>query len=106
MALLPLGLTLYFASFLKAVAAGSTCTVAYSWVPSLGVNLSFYVDGLGLFFALLITSVGTLGVGCMLLALAVYIGHRAAYPNPPRSLEAAPGRCLLDRFWPDARGGL
>ena len=40
--------------------AGSIFTVAYSWVPSLGVNLSLYIDGLGLFFALLITSIGTL----------------------------------------------
>jgi multicomponent Na+:H+ antiporter subunit A len=60
MALLPLGLTLYFASLITAVAAGSTFTVAYPWVPGLGVDLSFYVDGLGLFFALLITSIGTL----------------------------------------------
>ncbi len=60
MALLPLGLTLYFASYIKAVAAGSTFAVSYSWVPSLGVNLSLYVDGLGLLFALLITSIGTL----------------------------------------------
>jgi multicomponent Na+:H+ antiporter subunit A len=57
---LPLGLALYFASFITAVAAGSTFTVAYSWVSVLGVNLSFYVDGLGLLFALLITSIGTL----------------------------------------------
>ena len=53
-------MTLYFASFITPVAAGSIFTVAYSWVPSLGVNLSLYIDGLGLFFALLITSIGTL----------------------------------------------
>jgi multicomponent Na+:H+ antiporter subunit A len=53
-------LTLYFASFITPVAAGSIFTVAYSWVPSLGVNLALYIDGLGLFFALLITSIGTL----------------------------------------------
>jgi multicomponent Na+:H+ antiporter subunit A len=60
LALLPLGLALYFASFITAVAAGSTFTVAYSWVPVLEVHLSFYIDGLGLLFALLITAIGTL----------------------------------------------
>ncbi|MGE3539666.1 MAG: putative monovalent cation/H+ antiporter subunit A [Candidatus Tectimicrobiota bacterium] len=59
-ALLPLGLTLYFASYITAVAAGSTFAVGYAWVPVLGVNLSVYLDGLGLLFALLITSIGTL----------------------------------------------
>lgn len=32
------------------------------WIPSLGVNLSFYLDGLSLLFLLLITAIGTLVV--------------------------------------------
>ena len=33
--------------------------VGWSWVPSLDVNLGFYLDGFGLLFALLISGVGT-----------------------------------------------
>jgi len=54
-----LGLTLYFASFLPAVLAGQTLRHGVPWVPSLGVSLSFYLDGLSLLFALLITGIGT-----------------------------------------------
>lgn len=32
----------------------------YEWIPSLGITLSFYLDGLSLLFALIITGVGTL----------------------------------------------
>jgi multicomponent Na+:H+ antiporter subunit A len=62
LALLPLGLFIYFASFIPAVAAGQVFTVSHLWVPSLGVNLSFYLDGLSLTFALLISGIGALVV--------------------------------------------
>ena len=61
-ALLPLALTLYFASLIGPVANGEIIPVSYAWVPSFGVNLSFYVDGLSLVFALLISGMGTLVV--------------------------------------------
>src|SRR5690606_31705469 len=32
----------------------------HTWAPSLGINLHFYLDGLSLFFALLISGFGTL----------------------------------------------
>jgi multicomponent Na+:H+ antiporter subunit A len=59
-ALLPLSLTAYFATLVPQVAAGQTLTVSYPWAPSLGVSLSFAVDGLSLLFALLISGIGTL----------------------------------------------
>src|SRR5690348_15381904 len=58
-ALVPLGLTVFFASLLGTVAAGSPLVAAVAWVPSLGVELAFRVDGLGLLFALLISGIGT-----------------------------------------------
>lgn len=61
-ALLPLGLFLYFFSFIGPVSAGETIAISYPWAPSLGVNLSFYLDGLSLLFALLILGIGTLVV--------------------------------------------
>jgi multicomponent Na+:H+ antiporter subunit A len=61
-ALLPAGLLAYFASFLGAVSAGEILTFSYAWAPSLGVSMSFYVDGLSLLFALLISGIGGLVV--------------------------------------------
>jgi len=59
LALLPLSLTVYFASLLPAVMAGQTLRQGVAWVPSLEVNFSFYLDGLSLLFALLISGIGT-----------------------------------------------
>ncbi len=57
-ALLPAALTLYFATLLPAVAAGESLRFAAAWVPSLGIGLTFLVDGLSLTFALLISGIG------------------------------------------------
>jgi multicomponent Na+:H+ antiporter subunit A len=62
LAVLPLSLFIYFAGFISAIASGHVFTVSYPWVPSLGVNLSFYLDGLSLIFALLISGIGALVV--------------------------------------------
>ncbi len=59
-ALLPFALMIYFISLIPAVAGGEALRFSYSWVPSLGVDLSFRIDGLSLLFALLITGIGTL----------------------------------------------
>src|SRR5919202_3084876 len=59
-ALLPLSLFVYFISFMPRLAAGEVVSVAYPWVPSLGVSLSFYLDGLSLLFALLVNGIGAL----------------------------------------------
>ncbi|GIW00756.1 putative monovalent cation/H+ antiporter subunit A [Roseiflexus sp.] len=59
-ALLPFALMIYFISLVPTVAGGETLRFSYAWVPSLGINLSFRIDGLSLLFALLITGIGTL----------------------------------------------
>lgn len=59
-ALLPLALTIYFIGLIGRVAAGEIITASYAWVPSFGVDLSFYIDGLSLVFALLISGIGAL----------------------------------------------
>ncbi len=71
-ALPPAVLTAVFAACLPTIADGGTIRVAYEWVPSLGVNLSFLVDGLSLTFALLISGIGTL---VALYAGAYMAGH-------------------------------
>lgn len=58
LSLLPLSLALFFFTFVGAVNHGNVITSAYRWVPSLGVQFSFYLDGLSLLFSLLITVIG------------------------------------------------
>ncbi|HWO40803.1 MAG TPA: putative monovalent cation/H+ antiporter subunit A, partial [Candidatus Eisenbacteria bacterium] len=70
-ALLPAGLTVYFAAFIPAVSRGETFAASYAWVPALGVDLSFYLDGLSLLFALLISAIGAL----VLVYSGAYLGQ-------------------------------
>jgi multicomponent Na+:H+ antiporter subunit A len=57
--LLPLGLFIYYLRLVPNVSLGEIFLQSTSWIPSLGVNLDFKLDGLSLLFALLITGVGT-----------------------------------------------
>lgn len=59
-ALLPFGLLIYFLNLAGPIAGGQVIAVSYPWIPSLSINLSFYVDGLSLLFAIIITGVGAL----------------------------------------------
>ena len=60
LALWPAALTLVLADAFRSALAGEPGLVSLPWAPSLGLSLSFYLDGLGLVFALLITGVGAL----------------------------------------------
>ncbi|WP_187260813.1 putative monovalent cation/H+ antiporter subunit A [Pontibacter beigongshangensis] len=60
MALYPLSAFVFLASYLPQVLSGETINVVYRWAPALNINLHFYIDGLSLFFALLVTGFGTL----------------------------------------------
>ena len=60
LAILPLSLTINFTRYIPHVKAGETIQVSYSWIPSMGINISFFIDGLSLLFALIITGIGTL----------------------------------------------
>src|SRR5690554_2490699 len=73
LALLPLGLTVYFASHVPAVSNGQVILQSWDWLPGLGINLSFMLDGLSLLFALLISFIGTF----ILIYAGSYLrGHR------------------------------
>jgi multicomponent Na+:H+ antiporter subunit A len=50
----------YLASSVPEVLEGGAVRQSVPWVPSFGVHLSFYLDGLSLLFALLITGMGAL----------------------------------------------
>lgn len=60
LALIPLLSFLQFLSFLPEIGAGGEVTGGYAWVPSYNVSFSWFLDGLSLTFALLITGIGTL----------------------------------------------
>lgn len=57
---LPVVLFFYFLSFVPEIAGGTERRFFYEWVPSLGINLNFRLDGLALLFTLLITGIGSL----------------------------------------------
>ena len=58
LALVPLALTVWLASWAPAVATGGVLTWSRPWVPTLGLTLSFHLDGLSLLFGMLITGIG------------------------------------------------
>jgi multicomponent Na+:H+ antiporter subunit A len=61
-ALLPFGITIYFASLLPRAAAGNPETFSIPWAAEFGASFSFRADGLSLLFAMLISGIGALVV--------------------------------------------
>jgi multicomponent Na+:H+ antiporter subunit A len=60
LALFPAFAFAHFATLLPAIADGEAVTGGYMWVPSFNLSFSWFIDGLSLTFALLITGIGTL----------------------------------------------
>lgn len=60
LALVPAAMFAHFVSLMSLVAGGGTASGSIAWAPSIGVDLSFYIDGLSLTFALLISGIGAL----------------------------------------------
>jgi multicomponent Na+:H+ antiporter subunit A len=60
LALLPAGILIYCYTYLPAILQGEVIEMTYAWVPQLGINFTFLVDGLSLFFALLIAGFGVI----------------------------------------------
>ncbi len=58
LAILPLSLTVYFASFIPSLGQGEVIYQQWQWLPGMDINLSFILDGLSLLFALLISFIG------------------------------------------------
>jgi formate hydrogenlyase subunit 3/multisubunit Na+/H+ antiporter MnhD subunit len=91
-ALYPAAAALFFASRAGQIAQGRPVTASLDWVPSLGVNLAFHVDGLALLFALLIC-----GIGALVLIYAG--GYLRGHPGLPASTR------FCCSSWRDARPG-
>ncbi|WP_157015055.1 putative monovalent cation/H+ antiporter subunit A [Mesorhizobium xinjiangense] len=60
LALVPAFIFVHFCGYLPAVADGAAVQGGYSWIPAFDANFSWYLDGLSLTFALLISGIGTL----------------------------------------------
>ena len=59
LAILPIVLFIFFASYIPAVSNGQILYEHVNWVPSLKINFDFRLDGLSLLFSLLITGIGS-----------------------------------------------
>ncbi|MCG8669957.1 MAG: Na(+)/H(+) antiporter subunit A, partial [Pseudomonadales bacterium] len=59
LALIPAASFLYCLSWWRPVSEGNPVLQSIDWMPSIGLSLSFYIDGLSLLFLLLITGIGT-----------------------------------------------
>lgn len=68
----PAVLFIYFLMKIPAVQAGDVILSTVRWMPSIGIDISLYLDGLSLLFALLITGMGTL----VTLYSIFYLGKR------------------------------
>ena len=58
--LAPLFILIYLLQYIPSISAGETYQYTLSWIPSFGINIVSYVDGLSLLFGLLISGVGVL----------------------------------------------
>ena len=76
-AMLPAALFATFATLISDVAAGHEVLERITWIPSLGIDLAFRIDGLSLLFALLICGIGTF----IFLYASRYL---AAHPDQPK----------------------
>ena len=79
LALIPAFAFVHFLGFVPEIAAGEVVTGGYVWVPSFNLSFSWFIDGLSLTFALLITGIGTL--------IVLYAGgYMAGHPQQGRFL--------------------
>ncbi|MEQ2527142.1 Na+/H+ antiporter subunit A [Robertmurraya yapensis] len=64
---LPIILFIYFFSFISTTRHQAIVMETLNWIPSMGINFTAKVDGLGLLFALLIT-----GIGALVILYSIY----------------------------------
>jgi multicomponent Na+:H+ antiporter subunit A len=57
---LPTALFITFLGHLPLVSWDKQITYTFEWIPSLGIDMNFKIDGLSMLFALLITGIGSL----------------------------------------------
>jgi multicomponent Na+:H+ antiporter subunit A len=60
LAIVPAAIAAYLITQLGTIATGDVIRESFGWVPGLGINFSFYLDGLSALFAIVVSSVGVL----------------------------------------------
>jgi len=79
LAIVPAAIFFYLLGLAETVIKGGTIATALEWVPAYGLNLSFFIDGLSLVFALTISGIGVL--------ILIYAGsYLAGHPHHGRFL--------------------
>tara|TARA_R110002072_G_scaffold84214_1_gene190855 strand:- start:3859 stop:6162 length:2304 start_codon:yes stop_codon:yes gene_type:complete len=73
LALFPAAAFFYCLQWWPEVSGGNVVLQSWSWMPSIGLSLSFFIDGLSLLFLLLITGIGSFIV---LYASSYMKGHK------------------------------
>jgi multicomponent Na+:H+ antiporter subunit A len=73
LAIVPAAIFFYLLGLAETVIEGGTIATALEWVPAYGLNLSFFIDGLSLVFALTISGIGAL---ILIYAGAYLAGHQ------------------------------
>ncbi|MCU0495258.1 MAG: DUF4040 domain-containing protein [Chloroflexaceae bacterium] len=87
LALLPLAIFSFYASQIGAIGQGNYALEVYPWAPGMNIDVAFRLDGLSLFFVLLVSGIGTLivlytsyymkgdaGMGRFYLYLLIFMG--------------------------------
>ena len=58
--IIPVTLFILLSTYIQRIAKGETFIYTFKWIPSYGINITTYLDGLSMIFSLLITGVGSL----------------------------------------------
>jgi len=105
LAIVPGGIFIVLLGLVERVVAGQTVSTAIGWVPSHGLTLGFFVDGLSLIFALTISGIGALIVlyaGAYLRGhphLGRFLGFLLAFMGAMLGLVLADNTLALFMFW-------
>lgn len=60
LAIVPAGIFVFLLSFIEPIAGHQFVRASLDWIPSYGIDFSFFIDGLSLAFGLLISGIGTI----------------------------------------------
>jgi multicomponent K+:H+ antiporter subunit A len=77
LALAPLSAFVLLFMQAPAITAGEKFTNTFTWLPTLGIGFSFWLDGLSALFGLLVTGIGTL----IVIYAGYYFAHGEAHEN-------------------------
>jgi len=105
LAVVPAAIFVFLLGFAEPVIGGQAIASAIEWIPAYGINLSFFIDGLSLIFALTISGIGTLIIlyaGAYLKGhhhQGRFLGYMLAFMGAMLGLVLADSLLALFLFW-------